>query len=249
MFKNISIGKRLALGFGIVLLLMAGVGVVGWNYTRTMSTEFEGLYADNLQSSVQLSNAERGLWQLRFGIANYITAQPDERARIRSEEGKWVKLVEDNLKAYRGGNRTQAELQGLKEWDDWYGKYLDARPHWFNLLDAGKLDEAATYRAATTTPFAAAAVKSLANLIEMQNSLGDVKQKQVHSEASSALVILVIFILSAVLVGATIAVSIGRGITTALNSLISMLADIAEGGGDLTRRLNDASRDELGEVA
>jgi hypothetical protein len=181
MLNNISIAKRLAFGFGTVLVLMACVGVVGWKYTRSMSSEFESLYFDNLQSSVQLSDAERGLWQLRFGIANYLTATPDERARIRSEESKWVKLVDDSLKAYKAGNRIQADLQGLKDWDEWYGKYLDARPHWFNLVDGGKLEEAATYRAATTNAFAGAAVKALTNLIEMQNDLGDNKQKQVHN--------------------------------------------------------------------
>ncbi|MBZ5523654.1 MAG: methyl-accepting chemotaxis protein [Acidobacteriia bacterium] len=249
MFKNVSIAKRLALGFGIVLFLMACVGVAGWKYTRSMSGEFESLYADNLQSSVQLSNAERGLWQLRFGIANYITAHPDERARIRSDESKWTKLVDDNMRAYRAGNRTQSELQGIKEWDEWYGKYVDARPHWFNLVDAEKMDEASTYRAATTTPFAAAGVKSLSNLIDMQNELGDVKQKQVHNEAGSALLVLLVLLVAAVGIGLTVGLSVSRGITTALNGLIVMLAEIAEGGGDLTRRLNDSARDEVGEVA
>lgn len=249
MLNNISIAKRLALGFGVVLVLMTGVGLVGWKYTRSMSTEFESLYFDNLQSSVQLSDSERGLWQLRFGIANYLAAPPEERARIRSEESRWMKLVEDSMRAYKSGNRTQAEMQGLKEWEEWYAKYLDARPHWFRLVDDGKLDEAASYRAVTTNAFAASAVKALTTLIEMQNDLGDTKQKQVHNEASSAVLMLVVFLITAVVVGATIGMSVSRGITTALNSLISMLAEIAEGGGDLTRRLDDSSRDEVGEVA
>jgi methyl-accepting chemotaxis protein len=249
MLNNVTIAKRLAFGFGIVLFLMSCIGLVGWKYTRSMATEFETLYADNLQSSVQLSTAERGLWELRFGIANYIAAPPDARARIRSDESKWVKLVDDSLKAYRSGNRTQAELQGLKDWDESYAKYLDARPHWFNLIDQDKMEEAATYRAATTNAFAAASVKSLSNLIDMQNELGDGKQKQVHNEASTALFLLVLFLVGAVAIGAAIALSVSRGITTALNGLAYMLAEIAEGGGDLTRRLNDSARDEIGEVA
>ena len=54
-----------------------------------------------------------------------------------------MKLVEDSMRAYKSCNRTQAEMQGLKEWEEWYAKYLDARPHWFRLVDDGKLDEAA----------------------------------------------------------------------------------------------------------
>src|SRR5215467_15745539 len=68
---NLSVGKRLFLGFGLVLALTAGIGLIGWNYTHTMSDEFDHLYTDNLKSAVHLANAERGLWELRFGIANY----------------------------------------------------------------------------------------------------------------------------------------------------------------------------------
>lgn len=249
MLNNVTIAKRLAFGFGFVLFLMACIGLIGWKYTRSMSTEFESLYGENLQSSVQLSNAERGLWQLRFGIANYIAAHSEDRAKIRDEESKWTSLVDENMKAYRSGNRTQAEQLGLKEWDEWYAKYLDARPHWFSLIDQGKMEEAAVYRAATTNAFAAAAVKSLSNLIDMQNELGDAKQKEVHNEAGSALLLLVVFLLAAIAIGATISLSVSTGITTALNNLVSMLAEIAEGGGDLTRRLNDSAQDEVGEVA
>lgn len=249
MLNNVTIAKRLAFGFGFVLFLMACIGLIGWKYTRSMSMEFESLYTENLQSSVQLSNAERGLWQLHFGIANFAAAHPEDRAKIRSDESKWTSLVDDSMKAYRSGNRTQAEQQKLKEWDEWYAKYLAARPRWISLVDQGKMEEAAAYRSTTTNALATAAVNSLANLIDMQNELGDAKQKQVHNEASSALLLLVVFLLSAISIGATISLSVSAGITTALNSLVSMLAEIAEGGGDLTRRLNDSARDEVGEVA
>ncbi len=85
---NMSVGKRLFLGFGLVLTLTAGIGLVGWHYTRSMAGEFDNLYTENLQSAVHLSNAERGLWELRFGIANYTAwsasrSRPDSRRRIQ----------------------------------------------------------------------------------------------------------------------------------------------------------------------
>ncbi len=54
---NISVGKRLFMGFGLVLLLTAGIGLVGWHYTRSMAAEFDSLYTDNLQSAVHLATA------------------------------------------------------------------------------------------------------------------------------------------------------------------------------------------------
>ena len=46
---NLSVGKRLFLGFGLVLTLTAGIGLIGWNYTHAMAAEFDSLYTDNLQ--------------------------------------------------------------------------------------------------------------------------------------------------------------------------------------------------------
>src|SRR6476620_5437001 len=169
---NLSVGKRLFLGFGIVLALTAGIGLVGWNYTHTMAGEFDSLYTENLQSAVHLSNAERGLWELRFGIANYEGWNTIDRAKIRAEESKWTRQIEDNLKAYGQGNRSAAEKETLADFNDWYIKYLAARPHWFELVDQGKHDEAHEYRGETTNTFAPNAVKSLAKLIAIQNDLG-----------------------------------------------------------------------------
>src|SRR4029077_18390146 len=184
---NISVGKRLFLGFALVLILTAGIGLVGWHYTRTMTAEFDSLYTENLQSAVHLSNAERGLWELRFGIANYEGWNTTDRAKIRAEETKWMSQIAENMKAYSQGNRTKAEKETLAEFDDWYTKYLAARPHWFELIDQGKHDEAHEYRAATTNTFAPNSVKALAKLITIQNDLGDQKRAQVTAEANSSL--------------------------------------------------------------
>src|ERR1700759_1538347 len=109
LIANISVGKRLLLGFGLVLVLTMGIGLVGWHYTRIMATEFDSLYTENLQSAVHLSNAERGLWELRFGIANYEGWNTMDRAKIRAEETKWMRQIEENMKAYSEGSRSAAE--------------------------------------------------------------------------------------------------------------------------------------------
>ena len=135
---NLSVGKRLFLGFGLVLALTAGIGLIGWQYTHTMANEFDSLYTENLQSAVHLSNAERGLWELRFGIANYEGWSVTDRAKIRAEETKWMRQIDENMKAYGEGNRSQVEKETLQRLNEWYSKYVAARPHWFELIDAGK---------------------------------------------------------------------------------------------------------------
>ncbi len=249
MLKNISIGKRLALSFGAVLSLTVCIGLIGWKYTQLMAGEFENLYNDNLQSAVHLSNAERALWQLRFGIANYVNANAEDRARIRAEESKWMAQVDENLKAYGEGSRSAAEKEGLREFDEWYPKYLQARPHWFELVEAGKLEEAAQYRAQTTNAFAAASVKALSKLIETQGELGNAKHAQVNGEASSSLLMLKTLLILALAVGVVLAFFVTRSVTLPVTAMATHLGDLSAGGGDLTKRIGVKSRDEVGQMS
>lgn len=54
---------------------------------------------------------------------------------------------------------------------------------------------------------------------------------------------------AAVLIGAVIAFYIVRGIRNAFSRIVKSLDDIASGEGDLTRRLDDSTKDEVGQVA
>src|SRR4051794_14852859 len=245
---NLSVGKRLFLGFGLVLALTAGIGLIGWNYTHTMANEFDSLYTDNLQSAVHLANAERGLWELRFGIANYEGWNVTDRAKIRAEESKWMSQVAENMKAYSQGNRTKAEKETYAEFDDWYTKYLAARPHWFELIDQGKHDEAHEYRAVTTNTFAPNAVKTLGKLITLQNELGDQKRAQVNAEANTSLQMIRMLLLLAIAAGLTMAFIATRSVTVPVTALAAHLSELAAGGGDMTKRMEVTSIDEIGQM-
>jgi methyl-accepting chemotaxis protein len=62
-----------------------------------------------------------------------------------------------------------------------FAQYVRARPRWFELQNAGKFEEAAEWRAKTTTPYGAGSVKALSRLIELQRVVGEKK----HLEAAA----------------------------------------------------------------
>lgn len=66
-------------------------------------------------------------------------------------------------------------------------KYLEARPKWFELLGAGKTEEAAAWRAQTTPPFGAATVKGLSQLIELQEKNCTKRIEQIVTVTASIL--------------------------------------------------------------
>lgn len=69
-----------------------------------------------------------------------------------------------------------------------------------------------------------------------------------RSSGESALVWLITIAIAANVIGVLLGTLVSESITVPIRRLITMLKDIAEGEGDLTRRLDDTRRDELGEV-
>ena len=162
MFKSLKLKTGLALGFSALLVMMGIVGLIGWQYTHNMAREFEALYKDSIvQGAGYLAKAESSLWQLRYGFPQFLVLGPEERTKIVNDEPRLYKEVEENIRAYGAGNRTAEEKQAIKVWEEIFTKYRDARPKWFQLINDGKKEEAAEWRAQTTTPFGAAAVVSL----------------------------------------------------------------------------------------
>jgi methyl-accepting chemotaxis protein len=73
----------------------------------------------------------------------------------------------------------------------------------------------------------------------------EIRIASLRSDGLVALIILLIGVSAAI----GLAVVISRGITRPIRNVAEMLKDIAQGEGDLTKRLNLSSRDEIGELA
>lgn len=89
-------------------------------------------------------------------------------------------------------------------------------------------------------------------LREIENHLSEnliARAEALNNEASAALTFHSIMAALAVSIAILTGFLIARSITHALGSALAALNDIAEGEGDLTRRLDDSARDEVGQLA
>jgi hypothetical protein len=96
--------------------MMGIIGLVGWQYIRSIARDFEALYKDSVLGAVYLAKAESSLWQLRYGFPQFLVLGPDERAKIVNDEPKLYKEIEENIGAYGSGNRTSEEKEAIKAW-------------------------------------------------------------------------------------------------------------------------------------
>ena len=74
-------------------------------------------------------------------------------------------------KAYAAGERTDTEKRALATLRESYQRYVNARPHWFELYGSGRIEEATEWRARTTTPFGAETVTLFEQQIDLQQDV------------------------------------------------------------------------------
>jgi len=245
MFRHLRIRAKLLLGFAVVLVFLTATGFVGWRSLRSTSDDAQSLYDHNVQAGIHLSNIERGIWELRFGIANFMTADAAGRAKILNDQNTWYQQVDDNAKAIQAGLlTTQAEKDAFDQWQTMYNNYVQARPKWFELYSAGKIEEAATWRAENTNKWGSLQVKALGDLIATQQKTGGVTMNSVSSTSDQSTKVFLGLVGLGLFIGIMVAFLIARAITGPLHKLTTVNNQLAAGNIDVTMP-NLTSRDEV----
>jgi methyl-accepting chemotaxis protein len=243
---GLGLRGRLIAGFGLVLALLLAVGLVAWKGHRDLQRRFDAVAEDNLTSAVRLAHASDALWQLRYGFPQFLVLAQDPAARqkILDDQPRWRKEIDEAIEGYSRGERTEEERRALAEWRDVFGKYMDARPRWFELVQANEMEEAARWRAQTTTPYGAGSVKALARLVELQKDVARERARAAREEGEESARTLAALLSIAVLAGIAATAWITRTTTAPLARLAAAARRVAE--GDLREEVEVTSRDELG---
>ena len=225
-----TIRSKMLGGFGLMLFLIAAVGFFGWRSTVMLSAQSDDLFQSSVKDAVHLATAQDALWRLRYGFPQFMVLNnPADRKRIVEEEPALYAVVYENMQSYEGRATTPQEKTALNEWNDAWRGYIAARPKWFDLYGAGKTQEAAEWRARTTTPFGAAAVKSLAGLIDLQRTVAVQKHAAATAAArGSATTFLGLMVGLAMALGGALAFVISRDVTRRLVQTVEVLTTSQE---------------------
>jgi methyl-accepting chemotaxis protein len=245
---RLTISKKLYAGFGAVLLFMAVIGVLGWRATVELGATVETLHENNLKAAVHLANAQDTLWRLRYAISQFQVVKPDQQQKLIAEEPKHYAQLKKQIQAYAAGRRSAEERAAIKEWDEIWEKYPAARMKWYELASAGKSEEAAAWRAANTTPYGNASVKTLTRMIDLQRSAADAEAADAAAHAKRTIALLVTLIAAGLVVSAGAAWMIARSVTKPLAETAATMREISV-QRDLTKRVTVIREDELAEVA
>ncbi|CAG0960613.1 partial Methyl-accepting chemotaxis protein McpU, partial [Anaerolineae bacterium] len=263
MFKNMKLSTKLYLGFGCMGAIALLLGLAGY-YGAVQSSDAIAEIGDVRLPSVQslliirqaqtaVDSSENALLSREIGLKE----RGETYDRIKAAWGR----VDKAWKIYEPLPQTEEEAAVWKQfvpaWNAWKKDHetYAALSREYDKLVTGKANADELYKKMTEQALVTnmktygSAAMLLTKLVEINDK---VAEQTVHaSEANAAFMKL--FSLSALIVGVLLALSMGffitRSISRGILKAVYTLKDIAEGEGDLTIRLSEGSKDELGDLA
>ncbi len=246
--KDMNIGTRLIIGFGIVLLMMVAVGGAGYWGVANVSKKTTVMLQTDAAIAENAAAARAEILELRRGEKD-VFLNIDDKKTDGNYFNTWkswqVKLSERlaNLDKVVYLPEERETLSRMKEEATTYEEsFLKAKA----MMDAGKIktpqegnEEMVPHKDPIHQMEAAANDLKDASRKRM-NGMGQV----VNDFARHVIIIIVMFIAVAVIIGIGVSLYLTRSITKPLAENIRIADKVA--GGDLTQRIRVHTSDELG---
>jgi methyl-accepting chemotaxis protein len=253
MTRRITIGKKLLALSVLIAVLTVAVGVSGyWGISGVAATAARALH-DDVAIALHVSRLRADALGLRRWEKEACLAVPDARqvddAAHRFDEQR--QLMNGRLEALARVATSPRDGERLAELTRSVAAYAGGLKAVVARVRTGDLKRPAdAIEAMAQHRDVAQRVEQIAEEWATAGS-GRMEEakREVAATASNALWLMSVFVMVAVLGGVGLSVAVARSVTGPLTRLVGMLKDIAEGAGDLTRRLDITSRDEVGDTA
>jgi methyl-accepting chemotaxis protein len=247
MFKNLKIGVRLALGFGIVVMLLIILGVISVLRIGEINHEIDLVVKDLYPKSAIANKTISAINEDARTVRNILLSDSAEerssqKARLDANRPKYTEWYATLEKAAN----TEAQKQALKA-------AIDSRMDFVRARDKA-LEQAMNNQKAEATATLFGEVRrtqtiyfgNFDKLLEVLNSEMTAEGEKAAALASSTSTLIIGLLIAAILIAAGFAFWITRSITRPINEAVKAATALAD--GDLTVKLESDAKDEIGQL-
>ena len=247
MFKDMKIGVRLGLGFGLVLVLLAVISVVSYLRVGQISEQINDLVHDKFPKTViandiidDVNTIARALRNsLLVNSASERQKELDRVEKARTEIVEGFDKLEKVIRSEEGKKALAKALEARRVFVADQNKFLQ-------LQKDGKRDEAIEYMISTMRKTQAEYIAAVADLITNQSELMTQTGEEANQVAAQTKMLIMTLGIAAIVIAVLFAAWVTRSITRPLNEAVGVANSLA--GGDLTVRIAVESKDETGQL-
>jgi methyl-accepting chemotaxis protein len=253
MLSQFSIAKRLAVGFGVVLALLLVVALSGYWGMESITRETVSMLRGDVKIAVLADNAKVHTLELRRAEKDTLLNMENKPVMSQYEE-TWHKqlagthdiLVElDGLASSAEDKRLVAEMNNeLSLYERGYNRVVAAINAGTILAPAQGNAAIAEYKDEIHRMEAAAG-----NLSEIHQKIVAGREMTLADFAKRTSLVMLTIVLLAFGAASLVTFLVSGGITRPVKAMAGHLHEMAQGSGDLTKRIEIKSRDEVSEMA
>ncbi|MDH1813719.1 methyl-accepting chemotaxis protein [Comamonas aquatica] len=239
--NNLKIGRRLALSFGLVLLITATIAGLGIWRLQTLGQAMDQLTREDSQR-LQATNEWRQGIELNWMRTRAAILSPDAHhfAELQKEMAETSKSVDQLRTTIEGLIRTEAGRQLVVNIDKARAAYRDPRAELLKRRAAG--EDVSTALDQQLVPLAEAYNQSIRQFEQRQQMLYEQTRDAATAQVHQSQWIMLVCTAIALLTGGVAAWLLSRSVTGPLQLAVRSAEQIAE--GDLTQSIAVQGRDE-----
>ena len=242
--ENMKIGPRLAVAFGVVLVMLVVVAVTGFTGIAKVHAGLKTVYEDRTVSLAQLGDIERLMLQNRILLMD--AAQRPERANVEqrlAELDKNLNAADKVWKAYLATYLTPEEDGLAKAFAPAHEAYVrDALRPLRDALAAGNAERAADLYASKVLPLGQAALDAVDKLVQLQIDVAKAEYEKANETKATVSWTSGILSTLALMLGIFLAWVISRSIVVPIGRAVQVAEAVS--GGDLSQKIEYRGRDE-----
>jgi methyl-accepting chemotaxis protein len=244
-FRNLNTDKKLAVAFGIIELLLIGLGVFSLTQLEGVNETAVQLVTSKMPSARALGNLRYDVSAMRRAELSYLLSY-DQKEKWNKAMGQALQDIQHDEKEYRSLISSEKERQSFDAFDQAWKKYLAVHANVMEMTKTNEYQAGVLAQAAGTDAFEATTKILQQDVDWNEQDAKDVTARAARSYSSSRYWIIGVLICAA-MTGFSLATKIGRGVAGAMDQMLAQVQQIA--ANDLA--VNDVevdSDDEIGKA-
>jgi methyl-accepting chemotaxis protein len=246
MFKNLKIGVRLAIAFGVTLALLVAISFISITRLTSLDTGIDKIINDRYPKTVQANTVVRAINVIARNLRNAYIYTGVETQRALDAIPAQRKLIGETIEELDKTIKSEAGQAILKKLHAARTAYVVDQDKFIELLKADKRSDIPPLMQGSLRKTQSDYIAAVDELITFQRGIMTKEGKGAAEEASAAIKLVLIMSISAFIIAVLMAWFITRSITKPVSEAAAAAQELSE--GNLTIKIKSDSKDETGQL-
>lgn len=246
--KNMKVGAKLALSFGIVILMLCVIAGVGVFRLHDISYRVDLMVSDTFPKTLKSNQIVDILNDVTIQLNNVLNSPAPERSRAQfiSQVAEARRVIGANVKYLNDSVSNDEDKRIMDDLNGVRATYNNNLNRMMQLMNASQFESARQFATSDFYQSQEAYRSAVLRMVEMQSERMNTRGEVAHAIAESTQIQLVVVMVIGLLISVFFAVYITRSLTHAIVQTSDAAKKMAAGNFNFV--LDSDAKDEVGDV-